>query len=72
MTNQQVQKEIVNEIKCTCGECEKEGNYYLCKGCNRLAPYCFGAADKYFDYCDDCAVELMKDDEEKILKNAIV
>ena len=55
----------IKKIKCSCGEYKSEGNYYICSGCNRLAPHCFGAADKYFDYCDDCAVELMKDDEEE-------
>ena len=48
----------MNQVSCTCGECEQEGNYYICVGCKRSVPWCFGAADEYFDYCDDCAVEL--------------
>ena len=64
---------VQSEVKCTCGECESENQYYQCKGCKRIVPWCFGAADKYFDYCDDCAAELSEQDEpepmdERILK----
>ena len=51
---------------CWCGQCKAETNwenedlYYKCAGCDRIVPYCFGQADKYFDYCDDCAVYLSK------------
>ena len=64
---------VQSEVKCTCGECEPENQYYQCEGCKRIVPWCFGAADKYFDYCDDCAAELSEQDEpepmdERILK----
>ena len=44
-------------VPCFCGFCEP-GEYYQCAGCLRGCAYCFGAADDYFDYCDDCAHEL--------------
>ena len=64
---------VQSEVKCTCGECESENQYYQCKGCKRIVPWCFGAADKYFDYCDDCAAKLSAQDEpepmdERVLK----
>ena len=64
---------FLEEVKCFCDECEAEGNYYDCEGCKRTVPWCFGAADKYFDYCDDCASVLSAQDEpepvdEKILE----
>ncbi len=43
-----------NQVQCFCGQCEAEGKYYQCKGCLRECPYCFGAADEYWEYCDDC------------------
>ena len=49
---------------CICGYCSKEldeegyASYYQCAGCERIVPYCFGQADRWFDYCDDCAVFL--------------
>lgn len=44
-------------VPCFCGFCEP-GEYYQCAGCLRGCAYCFGAADGYFDYCDDCTHEL--------------
>jgi hypothetical protein len=35
----------------TCGE-------YVCPGCARRVPNCFGAADELGELCDDCAVEV--------------
>ncbi len=29
---------------------------YTCEMCNRSAPWCFGADDQYFEFCDDCYV----------------
>ena len=46
---------------CFCGFCdsgnndEEEDKYYECAECERIVPYCFGAGDRWFDYCDDCA-----------------
>ena len=31
-----------------------EGNIYECELCKREVPYCFGASDNFFEYCDDC------------------
>jgi len=47
--------------KCTCGarttgrtrECVKCATY-VCRGCKRRVPWCFGAADDMPDHCDDC------------------
>lgn len=30
---------------------------YLCPGCTRLVPWCFGAADDRPELCDDCWCE---------------
>lgn len=59
---QQKFQQIANKPSpdCTCGECEIEDQYYQCDGCKRIVPWCFGAADKYFDYCDDCVSEIEK------------
>ena len=49
---------------CFCGFCDSQNNheqedkYYECAGCERIVPYCFGAGDRWFDYCDDCAYYL--------------
>lgn len=51
------------DVKCFCGECESENNYYECKSCNRVVPWCFGASDKYWEYCDDCAVKLFEKED---------
>ena len=45
------------DVPCWCGLC-KHDEYYQCAGCLRFCAYCFGAADDYFDYCDDCAREI--------------
>lgn len=53
---------------CICAHCSKEldeeryASYYQCAGCDRVVPYCFGQADRWFDYCDDCAVYLQTND----------
>lgn len=44
-------------VGCFCKECEPD-DVYRCAGCKRLVPYCYGAADKYYDYCDQCAANL--------------
>lgn len=54
-----------SKVKCSCGDCEIENNYYVCASCKRTLPWCFGAADEYFDYCDDCAVKLTEAEEFK-------
>ena len=50
-------------VKCFCGECDSIDNYYECKLCKRTVPWCFGASDKYWEYCDDCAVKLFEQEE---------
>lgn len=54
------------EIPCECGECglfvDEDGDidrYYECAECRRDVPYCIGADDEYYDFCNDCAVEKM-------------
>ena len=27
---------------------------YTCELCNRKAPWCYGADDEFFEFCDDC------------------
>jgi hypothetical protein len=58
--NQRLFQKIATEPipKCTCGDCEVEDRYYRCQGCKRTIYWCYGAADKYFDYCDRCVFEL--------------
>ena len=56
---------------CWCSQCKAETNwenedlYYKCIGCDRIVPYCFGQADQYFDYCDDCADYLNNQPEDR-------
>lgn len=33
----------------TCGT-------FICEHCERCVPWCFGAADEYPEWCDDCCV----------------
>jgi hypothetical protein len=28
---------------------------YTCELCKRQSPYCFGADDEFFEFCDDCS-----------------
>lgn len=44
-------------IGCFCGECEP-GLTYQCAGCSRIVPYCYGADDELYDYCDHCAANI--------------
>lgn len=47
-----------SKVECFCNTCSSENNYYKCAGCERIVPYCFGCADAWYYYCDDCAYEL--------------
>lgn len=42
--------------QCTCGGsiCGTRGKRYICVGCKRDVPWCFGAADDMPEHCDDC------------------
>lgn len=60
---------------CFCGFCpadqndENEHRYYQCKGCLRIVPYCFGSGDRWFEYCDNCAVYLERKEEKMTTHN---
>jgi hypothetical protein len=43
----------IGSIDCQCNQCEPDQTYE-CDGCGLTTPYCFGADDKFFDYCDSC------------------
>jgi hypothetical protein len=43
---------------CQCGECEP-AETFECAGCHREQPYCYGAADEFYPYCDDCVAEIL-------------
>ena len=45
------------DVPCFCGCCELD-EYYQCAGCLRTVAYCFGASDKWYEYCDDCTFHL--------------
>ena len=61
MTLNVISESLKTEMKypCTCGECEEYERYYECRGCGYLTPWCNGQDDDYYAYCDDCAVNLM-------------
>ena len=44
---------VIHTADCTCDGPEK---VYICAGCQRTVGWCYGAADRNFDYCDGCAV----------------
>lgn len=47
--------DLNNKVECFCGECDGEEKlYFECKKCKRALPYCYGASDEYYDYCDLC------------------
>ena len=61
--------EFNNTVKCFCGECdgtpyEPERKYFVCKCCGREVPYCYGASDEYYDFCDLCAYVMRAAKEE--------
>lgn len=46
-------------VSCTRpSRCFCSGRRYTCPRCLRFVPECYGAADQYEDFCDDCAVQL--------------
>ncbi len=58
---------LTAEVCCTCSEClDPAQDYYpqvfRCGFCDREVPWCFGQDDDYPDFCDDCAVYLLKID----------
>ncbi len=53
-------------VPCQCGAggCFFDGETYQCGLCRRFVPVCFGAGDRWFPYCDDCADYLQTLTEE--------
>lgn len=45
-----------------CDGCEA-GDTFTCLGCKKLMPYCMGADDEYFDFCDNCTNTLVNSRE---------
>lgn len=43
------------DVPCTCSDADRERcGIYVCTRCERTVPWCFGAADQYPEWCDDC------------------
>ncbi|WP_434684047.1 hypothetical protein [Pseudanabaena minima] len=54
---------LAKSVACQCKpnyleHCDRDGLFFTCELCLRDIPYCFGADDDHFDYCDDCASEV--------------
>jgi hypothetical protein len=47
-------------LRCECGKCYE---VFRCARCRLDTPYCRGAADEYYDYCDYCVSEINPIDE---------
>lgn len=49
-------------LKCHCKQCEP-GMVFTCDLCERLMPWCMGAADDRPDVCDECyaSIEALED-----------
>jgi len=43
---------------CVCNQCDNSASFYVCIGCKEDIPYCNGADDDLFDYCNDCAYKI--------------
>ena len=53
-------------LGCQCRDLDHDfrcapGQTYRCADCKRLVAYCFGADDEYFDLCDDCYCERVRE-----------
>lgn len=55
---------------CNCGgaTCENDRSVYLCKGCSRWVPWCYGGADDLPEHCDDCWAEAHEKKDEEMAK----
>lgn len=51
-----------NNIKCECGDCHKEADYFECPGCLQTVGYCQGGSDEYSAYCTECWYILTTED----------
>jgi hypothetical protein len=58
---------LQNVVSCQCKTCTRLQKFQ-CSLCDRRVPYCYGAGDKYPDYCDDCAVETMEAIADQLLE----
>jgi hypothetical protein len=56
-------KPIGADLLCQCGQCSPSMTF-RCAKCARDVPYCYGAADKYYKLCDDCAVVAMEKNQK--------
>ena len=59
MPSQQIKDRCVCPGRCIYADANGKMRFFRCKGCRRTMPWCFGAGDEYFDYCDDCAADLI-------------
>jgi hypothetical protein len=57
-------KPIGADLPCQCGQCNNSMTF-RCAKCDHDVPWCYGAADKYFSYCDDCAVAAMEKSQKR-------
>ena len=56
LTNSHYFSSLPQFVACQCKTCDRSQKF-RCELCDRLVPFCYGASDKYPDYCDDCACE---------------
>lgn len=40
--------------------CFCKGRRYRCPGCLRFIPWCLGAADELWEFCDDCHAHMIE------------
>lgn len=45
---------------CFCMRGCQPGEYFECLKCHRLMPFCMGAGDVLFDWCDTCVADYQK------------
>ncbi len=53
------EKVCLRPSTCQCQLCEPD-HYFECQNCRYLRPWCFGAADDYYDLCDYCWAEVQE------------
>ena len=58
--------EPVHTADCSCDGPEM---VFVCTGCQRKVGWCYGAADRNFDYCDDCAEvrTILEEERQKLI-----
>jgi hypothetical protein len=49
------------DVPCQCGHCEEDAEHetttFQCSVCQRTMPNCYGAADKFYEACDECVAD---------------